>query len=228
MCRPSGADLTCALRPCLTLQNTTLLVLANRIVQNEAGHGCSTVGLTRSGGTTIILDPPDPYDLTDLVQTTCAYYFTVHTDNFLMPRFPSVLAHRTSALANCRVLLAPPAPIAVLPLLVLLFSLSLPLLEPLWVLSLVHRWMRRSGLVMLSLIWFRLMSWLLAGRLFRLAWRTCRRHALTLRLRTVFIFVPQPVATCLQIPVAARRRSKLASILLPEQPPSVCSYLAAK
>ena len=67
-----------------------------------------------------------------------------------------------------------------------------------------------------------------SGGLFRLAWRTCRGRALTLRLRTVFIFVPQPVAACLRIPVAARRRPELASILLPEQPPSACSYLAAK
>ena len=60
-----------------------------------------------------------------------------------------------------------------------------------------------------------------SGGLFRLAWRTCRGRALTLRLRTVFIFVPQPVAACLRIPVAARRRPELASILLPEQPPTV-------
>ena len=67
-----------------------------------------------------------------------------------------------------------------------------------------------------------------SGGLFRLAWRTCRGRALTLRLRTVFLFVPQPVAACLRIPVAARRRPELASILLPEHPPSACSYLAAR
>ena len=67
-----------------------------------------------------------------------------------------------------------------------------------------------------------------SGGLFRLAWRTCKGRALTLRLRTVFIFVPQPVAACLRVPAAARRRPELASILLPEQPPSACSYLAAK
>ena len=54
------------------------------------------------------------------------------------------------------------------------------------------------------------------------------RPALTLRLRTVFLFVPQPVAACLRIPVAARRRPKLASVLLSEQHPSACCYLAAK
>ena len=52
-------------------------------------------------------------------------------------------------------------------------------------------------------------------------------RTLTLRL-TVFLFVPQPVAACLRIPVAARRRLELASILLFEQHPSACCYLAAK
>ena len=61
--------------------------------------------------------------------------------------------------------------------------------------------------------------------LFRLVWRQCRGRALTLRLRTVFLFVPQPVAACLRIPVAARRCPELASILLSEQLPSACSYL---
>ena len=36
-----------------------------------------------------------------------------------------------------------------------------------------------------------------SGGLFRLVWRQCRGRALTLRLRTVFLFVPQPVAACL-------------------------------
>ena len=67
-----------------------------------------------------------------------------------------------------------------------------------------------------------------SGGLFRLVWRQCRGRALTLRLRTVFLFVPQPVAACLKIPVAARRRPELASILLSEQHPSACCYLAAK
>ena len=67
-----------------------------------------------------------------------------------------------------------------------------------------------------------------SGGLFRLVWRQCRGRALTLRLRTVFLFVPQPVAACLRIPVAARRRPELASILLSEQQPSACSCLAAK
>ena len=67
-----------------------------------------------------------------------------------------------------------------------------------------------------------------SGGLFRLVWRQCRGWALTLRLRTVFLFVPQPVAACLRIPVAPRRRPELASILLSEQHPSACCYLAAK
>ena len=57
--------------------HTTLLVFGKSdfIGTDEAGYG-STVGLTRSRGTTI---PPDPYGLTGLVQTTYAYYFSVHT-----------------------------------------------------------------------------------------------------------------------------------------------------
>ena len=54
------------------------------------------------------------------------------------------------------------------------------------------------------------------------------KKKLTLRLRTVFIFVPQPVAACLRVLPAARRCPELASILLPDHPPSACSYLAAK
>ena len=50
-----------------------------------------------------------------------------------------------------------------------------------------------------------------SGGLFRLVWRQCRGRALTLRLRTVFLFVPQLVAACLKISVAARRRPELAS-----------------
>ena len=37
------------------------------IGQDEAGHGRSTVGLTRARGTTIILGPPDPYGLASLL-----------------------------------------------------------------------------------------------------------------------------------------------------------------
>ena len=50
--------------------------------------------------------------------------------------------------------------------------------------------------------------------LFQLVWRQCKGRVLTLRLRTVFLFVPQPA--CLRIQVAARRRPKLASILFSE------------
>ena len=77
--------------------HTTLLVFGKSgfIGQDEAGHGRSTVGLTRARGTTIILGPPDPYGLAGLVRTTYAYYFIPLTGNFLMPRSPSVLAHRT-------------------------------------------------------------------------------------------------------------------------------------
>ena len=43
-----------------------------------------------------------------------------------------------------------------------------------------------------------------SGGLFRLVWRQCRGRALTLRLRTVFLFVPQPVAACLNCYLAAK------------------------
>ena len=39
-----------------------------------------------------------------------------------------------------------------------------------------------------------------SGGLFRLAWRTCKGYALTLRLRTVYLFVPQPGAAYLRAP----------------------------
>ena len=42
-------------------------------------------GLTRGRGTTILLGPPDLYGLTGLVQTTYAYYFTVHTAYWHFP-----------------------------------------------------------------------------------------------------------------------------------------------
>ena len=60
--------------------HTTVLVFSKSgfIGQDEAGHGRSTVGLTRARGTTIILGPPDPYGLVGLVQTTYAYYFCPH------------------------------------------------------------------------------------------------------------------------------------------------------
>ena len=74
--------------------HTTLLVFGKSgfIGQGEAGHGRSTVGLTRARGTTVILGPPDPYGLTGLVQTTYAYYFTVHTAYWQLPDAPLPLS----------------------------------------------------------------------------------------------------------------------------------------
>ena len=74
--------------------HTTLLVFGKSgfIGQDEAGHGRSTVGLTRARGTTIILGPPDPYGLTGLVQTTYAYCFTVHTADWQLPDAPFPLS----------------------------------------------------------------------------------------------------------------------------------------
>ena len=66
--------------------HTTLLVFGKSgfIGTDEVGHGRSTVGLTRARDATILLDPPDSFGLTGLVQTTYAYYFyTLPTGNFL-------------------------------------------------------------------------------------------------------------------------------------------------
>ena len=60
-----------------------------------------------------------------------------------------------------------------------------------------------------------------SGGLFRLVWRQCRGRALTLRLRTVFLFVPQPVAACLTIPRACQYPSVAQRLQLP------CSQMAA-
>ena len=67
--------------------HTTLLVFSKSefIGQDEAGHGRSTVGLTRARGTTSLLGPSDPDGLTGLVQTTYAYCFTVHTAYWQLP-----------------------------------------------------------------------------------------------------------------------------------------------
>ena len=74
--------------------HTTLLVFGRSgfIGQDEAGHGRSTVGLTRARGTTILLGPPDPCGLTGLVQTTYAYYVTVHTACWQLPDAPLPLS----------------------------------------------------------------------------------------------------------------------------------------
>ena len=74
--------------------HTTLLVFGKSgfIGTDEAGHGRSTVGLTRARGTTILLGLPDPYGLTGLVQTTYAYYFSVHTAYWQLPDAPLPLS----------------------------------------------------------------------------------------------------------------------------------------
>ena len=62
----------------LTSHSTVLIFGKSEFIeQDEAGHGRSTVGLTRARGTTIILEPPNPCGLVGFVQTTYAYYFTV-------------------------------------------------------------------------------------------------------------------------------------------------------
>ena len=74
--------------------HTTLLVFGKSgfVGTDEAGHGRSTVGLTRARDTTILLDPPDPYGLTGLVQTTYAYCFSVHTAYWQLPDAPLPLS----------------------------------------------------------------------------------------------------------------------------------------
>ena len=67
---------------------------------DEAGHGRSTVGLTRARGTTIVLGPPDPYGLTGLVQTTYAYYFSVHTAYWQLPDAPLPLSLGSQDVVN--------------------------------------------------------------------------------------------------------------------------------
>ena len=67
-----------------------------------------------------------------------------------------------------------------------------------------------------------------SGGLFRLAWRACKGHALTLRLRTVLLFVPQPVAACVRAPPPGSGLPVLTKVTLPEHPPSPCTYLADK
>ena len=53
--------------------------------RTEAGHGRSTVGLTRARGSTLIMGPPVPYGLLGLVQTVLAYYCVVYSADWLLP-----------------------------------------------------------------------------------------------------------------------------------------------
>ena len=66
-----------------------------------------------------------------------------------------------------------------------------------------------------------------SGGLFRLAWRTCKGYALTLCLRTVYLFVPRPVAACLRALPPSSGPPVLTKVSLPETPPNPCTYLAA-
>ena len=51
----------------------------------EAGHGRSTVGLTRARGSTLLMGPPDPYRLIGLAQTVLAYHYVVYSADWLLP-----------------------------------------------------------------------------------------------------------------------------------------------
>ena len=52
---------------------------------NEAGHGRSTVGLTRARGSTLVMGPPDLYGVVGLVQTVLAHYSVVYSADWLLP-----------------------------------------------------------------------------------------------------------------------------------------------
>ena len=53
--------------------------------RNEAGHGRSTVGLTRPRGPTLLMGPPDPYGLIGLVQTVLACHYVVYCADWHLP-----------------------------------------------------------------------------------------------------------------------------------------------
>ena len=52
---------------------------------HEAGHGRSTVGLTRARGPTLLIGPPDPYGLIGLVQTVLANHYAVYSADWQLP-----------------------------------------------------------------------------------------------------------------------------------------------
>ena len=66
-----------------------------------------------------------------------------------------------------------------------------------------------------------------SGGFFRMICRTCKGHALTLRLRTVYLYVPQPVAACLRAPPPGGGPPALTRVHVPETSPGPCTYLAA-
>ena len=66
-----------------------------------------------------------------------------------------------------------------------------------------------------------------SGGLFRFTWRAVRSYGLTLGLRTVFLYLPQPVAACMIVLPPGGSRPALAQVTLPVHPPHPFTYLAA-
>ena len=66
-----------------------------------------------------------------------------------------------------------------------------------------------------------------SGGLFRFTWRSVKSYGLTLGLRTVFLYLPQPVAACMiELPPGGSLPA-LAQVTLPVHPPHPFTYLAA-
>ena len=66
-----------------------------------------------------------------------------------------------------------------------------------------------------------------SGGLFRFTWRAVRSYGLTLGLRTVFLYLPQPVAACMIVLPPGGSLPALAQVTLPVHPPHPFTYLAA-
>ena len=65
------------------------------------------------------------------------------------------------------------------------------------------------------------------GGLFRFTWRLVKSYGLTLGLRTVFLYLPQPVAACMIVLPPGGSLPALAQVTLPVHPPHPFTYLAA-
>ena len=66
-----------------------------------------------------------------------------------------------------------------------------------------------------------------SGGLFRFTWRAVRSYGLTLGLRTVFLYLPQPVAACMIVLPPGGSLPALVQVTLPVHPPHPFTYLAA-
>ena len=66
-----------------------------------------------------------------------------------------------------------------------------------------------------------------SGGLFRFTWRSVKSYGLTLGLRTVFLYLPQPVAACMIVLPPRGSLPALAQVTLPVHPPHPFTYLAA-